>query len=114
MQTNPKELAQVDQQVTMLVIFKVKPEKSVIFKQALLDDLNNAHQESGYISMNLFQAKSDPNILFLLEQWQNQSALDNHLAQPYTKAVLELTETSLISPLEIHYLESISELPSFG
>lgn len=114
MQTNHKELTPVDQQVIMLVVLKVRPEKSATFMQAVLDDLNNARQEAGYISMNLFRTKDDPNTLFLLEQWQNQSALNSHLAQPYTKTVLELTETSLTAPLEIHYLETISASLNFA
>lgn len=104
MKTRTEEMIQANQQIVMLVTFKVKPEMHNVFKQSLLDDITQACQESGYISMNLFATKDDPNTLFLLERWQNQLALDSHLAQPYTKAVLELAETALIHPLEIHQL----------
>jgi quinol monooxygenase YgiN len=104
MKTNTEEMTQADQQIVMLVTFKVKPEMHDVFKQSLLHDITQARQESGYISMHLFAAKDDPNTLFLLERWQNQLALDNHFTQPYTKTVLKLAETALIHPLEIHQL----------
>lgn len=107
MQKLKAPLTQVEQQVAMLVTFKVKPEMSDVFRQALMDDLIHARQESGYISMNLFVVKDDPNTLFLLERWQNQAALDNHFTQPYTQAVLKLTETALTSPLKIFNLQDL-------
>lgn len=100
----------VDQQVTMLVTFKVKPEMHDVLKQALLNDLFHARQEIGYISMNLFAAKDAPNTLLLLERWQNQAAFDRHFVQPHTQAVLQLTETALISPMEIYSLEDLSTI----
>jgi quinol monooxygenase YgiN len=99
------------QQIVMLVTFKIKPEMVDTFKQALWNDLINARQEPGCISMHLFEAKDDPNTLFFFERWQNQLALDNHFAQPYTKSVLELAETSLFSLIEILYLEDLAPLP---
>lgn len=111
MKTYTEEMTEASQQIAMLVTFKVKPEMHDVFKQSLLDDITQARQESGYLSMNLFADKKDPNTLFLLERWQDQSSLDNHFAQPYTKAVLELVETALVHPLEIHQLAEFTPLP---
>jgi quinol monooxygenase YgiN len=108
--SSPEMTADGDQ-IVMLVTFKVKSEMRSTFKQALLDDVSNARQESGCISMVLFEAKDDPGILFLFERWQNQSALDNHFAQPYTKAVLGLAEMALTSPMQILYVEDLVPLP---
>ncbi len=110
MQELNQPFTSIDRSVSMLVTFKVKPEMSDIFKQALLDDLIQSRQESGYVSMELFAATDNPHTLFLLERWQNQLALDHHFAQPYTQAVLALTATCLISPLEIHHLEALDPL----
>lgn len=77
------------------------------FKQSLFDDLINAQQEFGCVTMELFVSKDAPNILFFFERWQNQSALAYHFAQPYTKAVLELAETALLHPIEILYLRNV-------
>lgn len=99
-----------NQLVTMLVTFKTKPEMHNAFKQALMDDVLNARQESGCITMELFAAKNDPDTLFFFERWQNQADLDYHFVQSYTKAVLELAETALISPMEILYIEDLAPL----
>lgn len=61
MQELNQPLTQVEQQVAMLVTFNVKPEMSNIFKQALLNDITFARQESGYISMNVFAAQGHLN-----------------------------------------------------
>lgn len=98
-----------DEQVAMLVTFKVKPDMRDALKQALVKDLAHSPEEAGYISMNLFSVKDDPNTLLLLERWQNQAAFDQHLAQPHTQAVLKLTETALTSPLEILALRNLSQ-----
>lgn len=110
MQESNQQLNPGEQPMTLLVTFKVKPEMVDALKQTLLNDLAQAPNEPGYISMDLFAAKDDPNTLFLLERWQNQLALEHHFAQPYTQAVLELTETALTSPLEIRYLEDLLPL----
>ncbi len=111
MQLESTEQTKVEQQVAMLVTFHVKPEMGDNLKQALLNDVTQARQEFGFISMDLFAAKDNPNTLFLLERWQNQAAFDAHFAQPHTQAVLELAETALTHPLEICALEDLI-LPS--
>ncbi|HEY9622498.1 MAG TPA: antibiotic biosynthesis monooxygenase family protein [Crinalium sp.] len=109
MQPHHDNLAQA-KQINLLVTFKVKPEMSHAFKQLLLNDLAHASQEDGYIAMNLFAAKDDPNTLFLLESWQNQEAFDHHLSQPHTEAVLKLAETALTNPMQLCFLENLSSL----
>lgn len=107
MQRENTEQTQVEQQVVMLVTFHVKPEGINDLKQALLNDVTHARQELGFISMDLFAAKDNPNTLFLLERWQNQAAFDSHFTQPHTKSVLELAKTALTHPLEICALEDL-------
>lgn len=108
MKLENKKHTQMEQQVVMLVTFHVKPEKNDDLKQALLNDMTHARQESGFISMDLFAAKDNPNTLFLLERWQNQAAFDSHFNQPHTQSVLELSRTALTHPLEIQALENLS------
>lgn len=107
MQLENTERTQEEQQVAILVTFYVKPEMGNDLKQALLDDLTHARQEPGFISMDLFAAKDNPNTLSLLERWQNQAFFDAHFMQPHTQSVLELTKTTLAHPLEIHALKDL-------
>jgi quinol monooxygenase YgiN len=107
----PVGSANHDQQISMLVTFRVKSEMQDNFKQALLNDLIHAREESGCISMDLFADKADSNTLFFFERWQDQTALDNHFSQPYTQEVLVLAETALVSPMQILYLTDLAPLP---
>lgn len=99
--------------ITMLVTFNVKPEQLEVFKTVLIEDAQNARNESGNITMELYQHKDKPNILYFFERWANQKALDGHFEKSYTKRVLELNRISLHNPMEILYLDDIYPLSKF-
>jgi quinol monooxygenase YgiN len=98
--------------ITMLVTFNVRPDQREVFKKALVADRNEASGEKGNISMYLYEHKDRPNTFFLFERWENRQALDEHFTKKYTKDVLELNKTALVSPMEILYLDDIAPLPS--
>lgn len=106
-----KEMTKMKATITMLVTFNVKPEQLEVFKTALTEDAQNARNESGNVTMELYQHKDKTNTLYFFERWTNQKALDEHFEKPYTKKVLELNKTALASPMEILYLTDIASLP---
>jgi quinol monooxygenase YgiN len=102
----------MEERITMLVTFHVKPEQKEVFKKALVADREGAAGEKGNISMELYEHKDKPNTFYFFERWENQKALDDHFAKKYTKDVLELSKTALTTPMEILYLNDISPLPA--
>lgn len=67
---------------------KPKPEHFKDAQEAIISILNNTRAESGCRSFNLFEAP-ERDTLYLFEEWDNQSALDQHHAKPYTAAVFK-------------------------
>lgn len=98
-------------QITMLVTFTVKPENKEVFKAALMEDAENARNEKGNITMELYEHKDKPSVLYFFERWHDQKVLEEHFEQPYTKKVLALNKTALASPMEILYLRDSAPLP---
>lgn len=102
----------IEDRITMLVTFHVKPEQREVFKKALIADREGAVSEKGNISMALYEHKDRPNTFYFFERWEDQKALDKHFKKQYTKDVLELNKTALTAPMEILYLNDIAPLPS--
>lgn len=55
--------------------------------------------EDGNLDFQVFRVKDSADRYVLLERWVDQSALDWHWQQDYTKATLALFEEHLTSPL---------------
>lgn len=58
-------------------------------------------QENGCIKYELFQDVKDPNTLIIIEEWESQEALNNHMASEHFKRIVpllsELREKSEVS-----------------
>lgn len=105
-----KKIPNMKGPITMLVTFNIKSEQLELFKTALIEDAQNARNENGNVTMELYQHKDKPTTLYLFERWINQKVLDEHFEKPYTKRILELNKIALASPMEILYLSDIAPL----
>lgn len=86
---------------------KPKPEHFSDAQQAILNILDKTRAEIGCLSFNLFEAP-DQDALYLFEEWEDQSALDQHHAQPYTSAVFKAYEGWLAKPPRILPLNGVT------
>ncbi|WP_455922300.1 putative quinol monooxygenase [Pseudomonas putida] len=78
-----------------LATLHVVPTQLTSFTAALRDNAAHARTEPGNLSFTLFQSQSDPDTLYVLEQWQDKAAYDAHLKQPKLRAMHELAKTAL-------------------
>jgi len=67
----------------MTVPLRVKPEHLETFKAATLENGRNTRQEPGNLQFELWQHKHDSTAFVLVERYENQSALDAHLASQH-------------------------------
>ena len=87
----------------MYCIFATITPKSEYFddaKEAIRSILDNTRQESGCIQFDIHTNESASE-LFLYEQWDDESALQNHYEQSYTKRVFKSYETWLAKPVDV-------------
>ena len=99
--------------INQIVKFDVKSEHINEFKAALIADKKGAEQEVGSLELSLFQDNKQPNIFFAYERWQDQAAIDAHMAEPYTVKVLELAEVASQSPVEVMNLGETTPAPLY-
>lgn len=90
----------------LFVFAKISP-KSEHFeeaKRAILNILEPTREESGCFHFQLHENMSE-GVLYLYEEWLNESALEAHYQTPYTMAVFESYQQWLAAPVEIHKME---------
>jgi len=57
--------------------------------QALRELAGPSRAEAGCILYDVCRSTTDPDALFVLEEWESQAALDEHMATPAFKAFAE-------------------------
>ncbi|WP_310620863.1 putative quinol monooxygenase [Flexibacterium corallicola] len=83
-----------------------KPEHFKDAQQAIISILDETRAEAGCRSFDLFTSPAG-DTLYLFEEWDNQSALDQHHDQPYTRAVFKSYEEWLAKPPRILPLHGV-------
>ena len=85
-------------ELTLIVHIKAKHGREQALEQELRIAVPPTHEESGCLRFALHRSQSDPGAFLLVERWQSQAALDEHLRKPYLTRLLErlkdLAETS--------------------
>ncbi len=79
---------------------KPKPEFFQAAQQAILGILERTRAEAGCVSFTLLEAP-EKDMLYLFEEWTDQTALDQHHEQPYTLSVFEAYKEWLAEPPRI-------------
>lgn len=85
---------------------KPKPEHFKDAQEAIVNILDHTRAEKGCRSFDLFEAP-EQDTLYLFEEWEDQSALDQHHAKPYTSAVFKAYEGWLAEPPRILPLQGV-------
>lgn len=96
---------------TQILKFTLQDESREQFKQALMDSQKKTSVEDGNIAVRVYVDNANPNLVFAYDRWVDEAALENHLQQPYTKALLEAAESALAYPLEIFTLNDTNPAP---
>lgn len=59
-------------------------------------------KEEGCIKYELFQDVKDPNALIFIEEWENEQALDDHMASEHFKRLIPQMNALRESPSEVN------------
>lgn len=76
-------------------------------KSAILGIIQPTREETGCRHFELHEGLTE-DCLYLYEEWDSQAALDEHYAQPYTKAVFESYQQWLAKPVEVIKMQKCS------
>ena len=88
--------------ITIVVHIKARPGQDTALEQALREVVAPTHSEHGCIRFALHRSSTDKGGFLLVERWESQAALDEHLQRPYIRTLFEkmadLAESSIAEP----------------
>jgi len=93
---------------------QVHPDQREAAIAAARDMRKHTIGEPGCIDYRFWSATDDPSALLLFEQWQEQPALQTHLAEPHTAAFLAQIGPAIDGTLEVTRFEVSHHGPLFG
>ncbi|WP_192579649.1 putative quinol monooxygenase [Micromonospora sp. AMSO31t] len=77
------------EQVAVLAQFVAKPGRESEVCDALLHLVEPSRAESGNVSYDLHRLKNNPAAFYILANWTDQAALDQHMASAHVRALLD-------------------------
>jgi quinol monooxygenase YgiN len=93
-----------DHRLFLFATIRPKPEYFQQARTALDNIVPLTLEEPGCHVFSAFVGQEEPNTLHLFECFENEAALQEHYATPYTAAMFEQYRTWLAAPVEIRKL----------
>lgn len=95
--------------ITIIAKFKVNNAHTEEFKRCALDVTRQTKREKGCLSYTVFQNRSGSSEFTFVEEWLNDTAIEQHNAAPHFKAFMDK-----IAPMldESASIEQLTKIPS--
>lgn len=89
--------------LTIRVVAKchVKPEKVQEFIDMCKKLVDESEKEEGCIEYGLYQELGNPEILTMLEEWRDESSLDEHMKSNHFREIFPLFSECLVKETEV-------------
>lgn len=94
--------------LTLVAFIFAKPECKDELANRLKSLIDLSRSEPGCINYDLHQSADDPTVFVMYENWYDRSDLDQHFKMPYMQEVMKALPDLLRAPLELHYLDMLS------
>jgi len=96
------------QQVTVTARLKVKPGLENRFREEFEPIIALTRAEDGCINYDLHQSVEEPSLFLLHENWVSEAILNQHLQQPYIRALGAKSEEFLVEPPEVKLWQQVA------
>ncbi len=90
-------------QITSTLIVKLKHREQAL--QLAISHVATSRKEAGCIRHDVFVDPSEPTRFFFFERWLDRAALDQHLAQPYSLALVAQMKQWAAEPMSLAMCE---------
>lgn len=84
-----------------------KPGQEAVVAEALVGLVTPSRAEAGCIAYEVCRMKEDPAQLVVLEEWESQEALDEHMATPHFQGFLAQVGDALAGDPRLEMLERL-------
>ena len=91
-----------------LAVLKAKPGQEHALKTGLLSLIEPTRAEPGNLDYVLFERRDEPGTFYMREAFKDQAALDAHFATPYFQCFAATADVLLSEPLQLIFLEQVS------
>lgn len=92
--------------LTLIAIIRAKPGRADSLQQHLQDMLAPSRAEAGCLQYDLHRDIKDPDLIYMIEQWRDETALAEHETTPHFQALLKNSEPDL-AELDIRLMNRI-------
>ena len=106
---SPNGVSTMQKPLVSIAVLKAKPGQQQALKQGLLALVEPTRTEPGNLDYVLFELRDEPGTFYMREAFKNQAALDAHFATPYFKAFAAAADGLLKEPLQLIFLEQVSD-----
>ena len=96
-----------DEKFTLVGQIKAKKGCEDAVRQELQLLIGKSREEPGNIYYNLYQAIDDESLFLFCEGWEDQKALDEHMASAYLQGFIAKAGELLAEPVEGKKVESV-------
>lgn len=93
--------------ISIIAVLKAKAGKREALSEALRALLAPTRQEPGNRDYALFQLRDEPDTFYVRESWDDQAALETHVALPHFQTFIGQMDSLLAEPLRLDYLTPI-------
>jgi len=105
---SPNGVPTMQKPLVSIAVLKAKPGQQQALKQGLLALVEPTRTEPGNLDYVLFELRDEPGTFYMREAFKNQAALDAHFATPYFKEFAANADSLLKEPLQLIFLEQVS------
>ncbi|WP_322013011.1 putative quinol monooxygenase [Paraburkholderia sp. J12] len=95
---------QSDSRFRTVAILKTRPENAAELREHLLALVDPSRQDEGCITYILHEAINRPGVFVFYEGWEDEAAIDAHIATDKLQRLKEITDRLLIEPEDIYYM----------
>jgi quinol monooxygenase YgiN len=93
--------------VKLIARLNAKPGQEELLTSALRELVGPSREEAGCILYDVCAVKDEPGKLLVLEEWESQEALDEHMQTPHFKAFLAKAGDALAGEPALEFIERV-------
>lgn len=86
-------------ELVVMLNLRFKPDSAEEVLKQMLPVIDATRNEAGNNEYTFYKATDRPDEYVFVERWRDQAAFDEHLEQPFMKAVFELFDKYLVFPM---------------
>ena len=87
--------------------FHARPGNETAVRDAILEAIVPAREETGCVSIGAFRSVRDPQLFYIHSRWKDEAAFELHATLPHTVRFLERVEPLIDHALDVNRTEQI-------